>query len=221
MAVSSLPERPAVPAAFDWPLCYEAERLLGGYIDAFLNRNEFARPPRGPDARRDRHGVFRVGRSPRARRRNTRGALRAAGFVDENVEASAGTTVFWHPRAMMPRVVLKRASAVAFACGRRGSRWTTRSSGGAVLRVAIRPEVLADFMAAHDLDVEIEGAFGARLRRAVSRTRRVATRFLRWSDWVIAVSWCAIRRRILFERCFGRANCGGHESAILPTIATA
>jgi len=30
-------------ATFDWPLCYEAERLVGGLIEAFLMRNSFAR----------------------------------------------------------------------------------------------------------------------------------------------------------------------------------
>jgi hypothetical protein len=78
-------------------------------------------------------------------------ALRAAGLVEEDVEAPVGTTVFWHPRAMMPRVLLRAE----------GGRDDTPSE------LALRPEVLADFLAAHDLDAAIEGGFGARFRRAL------------------------------------------------------
>ena len=31
------------PENFNWPLAYEAEQLLRGFVDAFLARNGFAR----------------------------------------------------------------------------------------------------------------------------------------------------------------------------------
>ncbi|MST94441.1 MAG: hypothetical protein EXS33_04075, partial [Pedosphaera sp.] len=62
-------------------------------------------------------------------------ALRAVGYVEERVEAPAGTTVFWQPQAMMPRVLLRADGG--------------RDGGPAV--VAIRPELLADFLTAHEL----------------------------------------------------------------------
>ena len=100
-------------------------------------------------------------------------ALRAAGFVEENVEAREGAKVFWHPKAMMPRVLL-------------------RESGGAKgvpSALAIRPEVLADFLAAHDLDAAIEGAWGARFRRALVSEENGAKLFaverLGWRGFVV------------------------------------
>lgn len=133
----------------DWPLCYEAEKLVGDWIAAFLERNGHAR--RLAERMRDDTGteffewVDHVVISP-----GHEAALRAAGFEEEEVEVPAGTTVFRHPRAMMPRVLLQGGAA----------------RGGVPSTVAIRPEVLANFIAAQDLDVEIEGGFGARLRRA-------------------------------------------------------
>lgn len=139
----------AHPKSFDWPLCYEAERLVAGQIEAFLARNSFAR--RLAERMRDETGtdffewvdhlVLAAGHVA---------ALRAAGFVEERVDAPAGTTVLWHPQAMMPRVLL-RADVAA---------------DDVPSVVAIRPEVVADFIAAHDVGMPIEGAWGSRLRRA-------------------------------------------------------
>ncbi len=134
---------------FDWPLCYEAERLLGGYVEAFLGRNAFARQL--AERMRDETGteffewVDHLVLAP-----DSVPALRAAGLREENVEAPAGTTVFWHPRAMMPRVLVR----------------SDGGGGGVPSDLALRPEVLADFLAAHDLEAHIEGACGARFRRA-------------------------------------------------------
>ncbi|MSU49231.1 MAG: hypothetical protein EXS37_09135 [Opitutus sp.] len=135
------------PASFDWPLCYEAERLIGSHVETFLLRNTFAR--RLAERMRDETGtdffewvdhlVLAPEHAP---------ALYAAGFVEEKVDAPADTVVLWHPRAMMPRVLLT-------------------SGAGAGSTLAIRPETLVDFLAAHDLGARIEGAFGARLRRAL------------------------------------------------------
>jgi hypothetical protein len=135
--------------AFDWPVCYEAERLVGACIEAFLLRNAFAR--RLADRMREDTGtdffewVDHLVLSPDHAK-----LFAKVGFERERVEAPRGTAVLWHPRAMMPRVLLRE------------------DGGGSGLPsvLAIKPESLPDFLAAHDLDVPIEGAFGARLRRA-------------------------------------------------------
>lgn len=136
-------------AAFDWPLCYDAERLLHRHVAAFLERNRFAR--RLAERMRDETGteffewvdhlVLGTEHEP---------ALHAAGLVCEDVEAPPGVTVWWHPRAMLPRVLVRHDGRGTAACG-----------------LAIRPERLADFVAAHDLDAGIEGTPGARFRRAL------------------------------------------------------
>jgi len=137
-------------AGFDWPLAYEAEQALGRFIGAFLLRNGFAR--RLGERMRDETGtdfyewVDHFTLAP-----EHAGELRAVGLVGENVSAPKDATVFHHPRAMMPRVLVRAD----------GSR------GGVPATLAIRPEVLADFLARHDLEARIEGEFGARLRRAL------------------------------------------------------
>jgi hypothetical protein len=148
--VSSTLSDPAAPpaAAFDWPLCYEAERLVTAFIESFLSRHSAARVL--ATRMREETGtdfyewVDHVVLSPDHAK-----VLGAAGFVREKVEAPRGTTVLWHPRAMMPRVLLRADGG----------------GGGVPSVLAIRPEVVADFVAAQDLDVPIEGAAGARLRR--------------------------------------------------------
>ena len=42
LAALPVTENAAAPGAFDWPLCYEAEKLIGGWIEKFLRRNAFA-----------------------------------------------------------------------------------------------------------------------------------------------------------------------------------
>lgn len=151
MAVSPMPESAAVaPGAFDWPLCYEAEQTLGGHIARFLEHNAFA--ARLAQRMRDETGTeFFEWVDHVVLAREHGAALAAVGFVEESVDAPAGTTVLWHPRAMMPRVLLR----------------DTTERAGAPAELAVRPESLVDFIAAHDLGAEIEGGFGSRLRRAV------------------------------------------------------
>ncbi|MBI4626412.1 MAG: hypothetical protein HY736_24735 [Verrucomicrobia bacterium] len=142
--------KPPSPGAFDWPLCYEAERLIRAHLEAFLGRNAFAR--RLAERMRDETGTdFFEWVDHLALPPGEAGILRAAGFEKEKVEAPRGTTVWWHPGAMMPRVLLRAEGG----------------EGGAPAVVALRPEALVDFLAAHDLDSPIEGATGARFRRAV------------------------------------------------------
>jgi hypothetical protein len=148
--MTTTPSTPAPAPSFDWPLAYEAEHLVGGWVEAFLLRNSFAR--KLAERMRDETGtdffewVDHLVMAP-----DQADALRAAGFVAERVEAREGTTVYWHPRAMMPRVLLRADGG----------------SEGVPSALAIRPEVLADFLAAHDAAAPIEGAWGARFRRAL------------------------------------------------------
>ena len=154
----STPPTPAESAArFDWPLAYEAEQLIGRYVEAFLLRHGFAR--RLADRMRDETGtdfyewVDHLVLSPAHA-----DELRAVGLVEEVVSAPPGLTVFHHPRAMMPRVLLGAAGGV----------------NGTPSVLAVRPESLVDFLSHHGLAVPIEGEFGARLRRAAIATEQGA-----------------------------------------------
>jgi hypothetical protein len=151
MVATSLSEsRAAEPAkAFDWPLCYDAEQWLNEGVEKFLRRNAFARTL--ADRMRDETGteffewVDHLVLAPEHAAK-----LKALGLVEEDVEAPAGTTVFWHPRAMLPRVLLRADGG----------------EEGAPNALAIRPESIVDFVSAHDLGAAIEGGVGARLRQA-------------------------------------------------------
>lgn len=135
--------------AFDWPLAYEAEQLIGRHLEAFLGRHDFAR--RLAECMRKETGTDFYEWVDHFTLAPEQGAeLRTAGLTGEAVPARAGVTVLHHPKAMMPRVLLREG----------GSR------DGVPAALAIRPEVLADFLARHDLGGSIEGDFGARLRRA-------------------------------------------------------
>lgn len=137
------------PAAnvFDWPLAYDAEDLLRGYLKAFLSRNDFARELAA--RMRDESGTdFYEWVDYLTLEPAHTAELREAGLVREDVETPAGLEVFYHPSAMMPRVVV----------GPEGSH------GGVPAKVAIKPESVVDFVARHDLSSEIQGTFGSRLR---------------------------------------------------------
>src|SRR4029079_16372986 len=59
-------------------------------------------------------------------------ALRAAGFVEKMSEPPSGITVFWHPRAMMPRVLLHgvaQASSPALSTQAGGAATPTQADG--------------------------------------------------------------------------------------------
>ncbi len=141
------PENPS--PKFDWPLAYEAERLIGRCIEAFLQHNGFAR--RLADRMRDETGTeFCEWTDHLTLSPGDASGLRAAGFVEENVPARAGVMVLHHPKVIMPRVIVRE----------NGSRDSVPAA------LAIRPETLPDFLARHDLDGPIEGDYGARLRRA-------------------------------------------------------
>src|SRR5207249_6296868 len=77
--------------------------------------------------------------------------LRAAGLVPEAVETAVEGEVYYHPRAMMPRVILQRGGSL----------------NAVPLNLAIRVESLVDFVTRQNLSTEICGSFGAGFRQAV------------------------------------------------------
>ncbi|MCB1105811.1 MAG: hypothetical protein H7A44_04155 [Opitutaceae bacterium] len=136
---------------FDWPLAYDAEQLILHHIEAFVQGHAVARQlaqrmqaETGTDFY---EWVDHLTLDPRHR-----GALEAAGMT-ENVQTAAprGTVVMHHPKAMMPRVLLQAG----------GSR------DGVPLTLTLKPELLLDFLACHAPSAPVEGAPGARLRRAL------------------------------------------------------
>jgi len=134
---------------FDWPLANAAEALLRRYIATFLTQNEFARNL--ADRMRDETGtdffewVDHIVVSP-----SEKNAFLDAGFVlDSESETPDGEDVYENPRATLPRVVL-----------RPGEKQNPSV-------VALRPEFVADFIAALNLSAEIEGEPLSRYRRAV------------------------------------------------------
>ena len=135
------------PANFNWPLAYEAEALLSGHINAFLENNRAAAAL--ATRMRDETGTeFFEWTDSLVVSRNHEAAFRAAGFLPERTAAPAHITMLAHPYAMLPRVRL---------CAK-----SPESPGPVAL--LIRPEFLADFMARHGLAAEIEGAPCARYR---------------------------------------------------------
>ena len=144
------PDTPSEENRFDWPLAYEAEQLLHQYIEAFLLRHGLAR--KLADRMRDETGtefyewVDHLTLSP-----EHHDELIAAGMAVEKTDAPAGITVLHHPKAMMPRI---------FICD-------GGSADGEPQTIAIKPEVLPDFLAIHAPKARIEGEPGARYRRAL------------------------------------------------------
>lgn len=132
---------------FDWPLAFEAERVLRSQLEAFLGVNRLAR--RLAQQMRDEAGtdffewIDFMALSPEAVE-----PLRAAGFIkEEGTEGPEGEVVLHHPRATLPRVMARPGL------------------GPHPSSVAIRPERVADFMARQSLEGQIEGAPLSRYRR--------------------------------------------------------
>lgn len=144
MSKSTVP----VPKNFDWPLAYEGEKFIRGRLDEFLANNSFARELAA--RMRDETGtdffewVDHLVLSP-----DDETALVKAGFVhDKKVETPRGEVVLEHPYATLPRVLLRRGKANPSV-------------------VAIKPEFVADFIAANHLSAEVDGEPRSRYRRVV------------------------------------------------------
>jgi hypothetical protein len=135
---------------FDWPLAYEAEVLLRRFVLSFLEHNQFA--SRLATEMQHRTGTdFYEWVDHFTLDAEHAEVLQAAGLVPEKVEVPASAAVYYHPRAMMPRVLLKPG----------GSSRMVPST------LAIRTESLADFAARQNLSTDIHGAFGSGLRQAL------------------------------------------------------
>jgi hypothetical protein len=135
---------------FDWPLAYEAETLLRGFIRSFLEHNEVA--ARLARDLRQRTGTdFYEWVDHFSLDTEHAEELQAVGLIQEAVETPTGTEVRYHPRAMMPRILLKRGG----------------SSGQIPSSLAIRTESLADLIARQNLLIEIQGAYGGGLRQVL------------------------------------------------------
>ena len=139
-------ETPYDPQRFDWPLAFEAEKFLQGRIAEFLERNSFARElaerMRAETGTDFFEWIDHLVIAPEDEK-----ALREVGFTaDSEAEAPASDTVLHHPRATLPRVILRAGQAQYPAV------------------IALRPEFVADFAARHNLASEIHGAPHSRYR---------------------------------------------------------
>jgi hypothetical protein len=135
------------PRNFDWPVAFEAERMLRMQMAAFLSRNVTAR--RLSERTREETGtdffewIDHLVLPPESEK-----PLRKVGFVsEEGLETPQGETALHHPRATLPRVLL-----------RPGPEQHPST-------IALRPESVADFIARNNLGNDIEGAPFSRYRR--------------------------------------------------------
>ncbi len=133
------------PLPFDWPLANEAEQILRQRIVHFLNQNAAARGLAERMANETGTDFFEwvdhFVLDPREEN-----AICEAGFTrDPHAETPNGEAVYEHPRATLPRVLLRQGPSV----------------------IALRPELVADFMACHSLSGEPEGEPCSRYRSIV------------------------------------------------------
>jgi hypothetical protein len=142
---------PVENGRFDWPLAFEAEQFLRRRIARFLEVNTFARQL--ADRMRDDTGtdffewIDHLSLSPEDEHE-----LRAVGFAPEQGAPGNGGSIYAHPRATLPRVLLRSGPGVSPSL------------------IAIRPEFVAEFVARHNLLAEAEGEPFSRYRRvAVAR----------------------------------------------------
>jgi hypothetical protein len=136
---------------FDWPLCAEAEQFILDRLDGFTALNTFAK--------RLSDRMLTVTATlfldwvdhlivPAIEQRR----LSEAGFVEDPLGDSDGDTLaFWHPEAMLPRVLVDADASPAIS----------------PVAVAIRADRVADFLAAHSLGARPESAPLSRFRRAL------------------------------------------------------
>ncbi|HEY3916090.1 MAG TPA: hypothetical protein VGN61_16510 [Verrucomicrobiae bacterium] len=130
---------------FDWPLAFDAENFLREHTSSFLELNSFAK--RLAERMRDETGTdFFEWIDHLILPQKHQKALLDLGFLVEDVGCFRGETVLGHPKATLPRVVLEANGA---------------------MEVVLRPEFLADFVAAHSLKGPIEGEPHSQLRRVM------------------------------------------------------
>lgn len=140
---------PVGQAAFDWPLASDAEQLLRDHLDVFLEQNTFARDL-SQRMERDTATDFFEWIDHFVLPADEESKIRAGGFInDAATDTPNGEVVFDHPRATLPRILLRPMA--------------DRMS----MTIALRPEFVADFMASNNLAAKAEGEPWSRYRRVV------------------------------------------------------
>jgi len=136
---------------FDWPLCYEAENLVLRYIEAFLSQHTFANTLRS--RMRDETGTLFIDWVDHLIMSSAvESELRKVGYQHEHGADTMGAQrAFWHPEAMLPRVLLDADARQA----------------PAPQEFALRVDSITDFFAIHGLPFHPHGAPMTRYRRAV------------------------------------------------------
>lgn len=136
---------------FDWPLCHDAEALVLRQLDAFTARNAFARGL--AERMRNESGTLLLDWVDHlVLPAEIYPSLRDVGYVeDPRGEGPAHQRPLWHPEAMLPRLLVERDSA--------------KDADSPALTLAVRCDSVADFMLAHGLHADPEGAPLSRFRR--------------------------------------------------------
>jgi hypothetical protein len=134
------------PDRFDWPLAFQAEQLVRNHISDFLSKNSFARTladrMSGESGTDFFEWVDHLIVSPCAE-----SDLRKAGFVlDQEHTGPGGEKVYEYVQATLPRILV------------------SKSASDETLTLALRPEFVADFVAAHNLVATIQGDTLSRYR---------------------------------------------------------
>ncbi|MBV8213304.1 MAG: hypothetical protein JOZ08_08780 [Verrucomicrobia bacterium] len=200
---------PHTDTSFDWPLAYDAESLVRGFISAFLGKNSTAQALAKEMS--DKTGtdflewVDHITLGP-----EHEAELRDAGFINEPVLAEVGQKVLYHPRAMLPRVLLQTAGSL----------------NSVPVKLAIRPESVVDFVARHQLSGKVQGAFGNRLREVLIETENghsfIAVERLAYRDFVEHENVPGFAAEVIAVREFWRArkrDFPNDEDAVLHAFA--
>jgi hypothetical protein len=135
---------------FDWPLCYEAEEFVLKQIEAFCARNSAAAKMSG--GMHSETGTLLMDWVDHlVVSTDAEAALRKAGFIPDPLGETpvSSQIVFWHPEAMLPRVIVDR----------------TVPGNGSPSALAIHVDSISDFIAAQHLEGEPEGEPFTRFRR--------------------------------------------------------
>lgn len=141
------PQQTDAETRFEWPLCYEAENFVLQQIDAFTQKNAFARSL--ATRMRDETGTLLLDWVdylvlPASEEKG----LRETGYTDDPLaDAPGGLKQLWHPEAMLPRVLIAGTNAKF------------------PLALGIRAEDVATFAGVHGITNGIEGAPLSRFRR--------------------------------------------------------
>jgi len=135
---------------FDWPVCYEAENFVLGQLQAFLARNSFAAAL--ADHMRDQAGTILLDWVDHlVVSAKNKAQLCEVGYKEDPLgETPVNQKAFWHPEAMLPRILLDQ-----------------RAGENSPAVAAIHAESISDFMAAHRISAEPEGDPLSRFRRVV------------------------------------------------------